>query len=337
MRRGERGAALLLVILLVALLAVLVVEFQREARMEAGAAENLRDDLQCHALLRSGSELAEQVLAVYSAQGLGDLRSASTSVEGADLLWQFLFEREVVALPVPSTVIVGEATLRAQLDDLWGKFPLGALVGDNTDPRRTLFRYYLEAVKEYVGSLGGEALKDADTDRIADAILEQLDAAADPKAPLGSLLDLEAGDALPAGALKALLPYLDARTEWKFSANGRCIPLIMTMQGKTVEEAREIADALRDDPVQEDGGISGNAQFGNLDPEFDNSLAVKSRRFQVVLEAAVRGGARRARAVFARPDPASGAGEGRFRLEEWVEGWVEGLEESAPPAGEGTQ
>ena len=58
----NRGAALLLVVLLVSLLAVIVVEFQREARLEIRAAANLRDALRAHAIARSGAAVASALL-----------------------------------------------------------------------------------------------------------------------------------------------------------------------------------------------------------------------------------------------------------------------------------
>ncbi|MBI5015438.1 MAG: general secretion pathway protein GspK [Deltaproteobacteria bacterium] len=325
----DRGAALLLVILLVALLAVLVTEFQRETRVEIRAAENLADDLQSHALLRSGSDLTEQILAIYEKNRVADLASARRQVQGGELLWQFLFLGETVAIPVPSAVLTVETGLRGRLEDLYGRFPLGALVGEQPEPRRAVFRDYLGAVKEFLGSTDDNALSSTDTDSLADAVIARVEAAGSPGS-LRRLADLAQAEGMTPALLRALSPFLDTRPAWKFDVNGRCIPLILTMhQGISVEEARQKADDLREDPVSDDAAIP--SQIGTVRPEFANSLTTKSARFQATLEASVRGGTRRARAVFERKVDAAGVPQGKFGLVEWVEGWVEGLEE-APAA-----
>jgi type II secretory pathway component PulK len=332
--RRDRGAALLLVVLLVALLAVLVVEFQREARLEYRSAENLAEDLQGHALIRSGADLAEQVLAIYDKNSVANLASARRQVKGGEMLWQFLFLGETVAIPVPSAVLTGEANLRAQLENLYGRFPLGALVGNQTDPYRAVFRDYLNAVKEVLGSGDENPLATTDTDTLAQAVIERLESAGPPGA-LRRLADLGQADGMTPALLKALSPFLDTRAVWKFDVNARCVPLIMTMQqGIALEDAKKLAADLREDPIGVDADIPN--RIGTVRPEFANSLTTKSMRFQATLEASVRGGARRARAVFGRPLDDKGAPTGRFQREEWVEGWVEGLEEPAASAEAGT-
>lgn len=324
-RPEERGAALLLVVLLVALLSVLVVEFQREARVEVRAAQNLADDLQAQALLRSGAELTDQVLAIYAKNSLGDMKAAREQIKGTELLWQFLFYGDTIAVPVPSAALTMDATLRAQLSDLYGRFPLGPLLGEGNAPYRAAFKDYLGYVKEFLAQRGEGPLDAVGTDGLADALFERLDA----EGAVKRLADLGEVEGFTPAVRRALEPFLDARAEWKFNANSRCVPLILTMGDKTtIEEARELAGELRDDPIDAEADIPN--RLGSLRPEFQGSLTTKSARFQAIFEASVRGGARRARAIFARKLDDTGAAEGRFGTVEWVQGWVEGLEE--PPA-----
>lgn len=324
--RPDQGAALLVVILLVALLSVMVVEFQREARVEIKSAENLADDLQSHALLRSGADLTEQLLAIYDKNEVADLSAARRQVKGGDLLWQFLFLGETVAIPVPSAVLTAEANLRGRLEDLYGRFPLGALVGPQTDARRTLFKDYLVRVKEYLGSKGESPLEAVDASGLAETLIDYLESeGGGDVSPIHRLTDLSRVDGFTPTVVRALAPYLDTRAEWKFNVNSRCVPLILIMGDKTtIEDAQQLAQDLREEPV------SATTQIGSVGAEFANSLTIKSARFQATLEASVRGGARRARVVFGRKVDPAGVPQGRFRLEEWVEGWVEGLDDAQP-------
>ena len=124
--RREGGAALLLVVLIVALLAVMVVEFQREARLSLKAAGNLRDTVQGHALARSAVAVAHVLLLEDlddPDHGRYDARSEDWNLE---------------AFPVPVTGLDGSmGVVVDRLEDLDGKFPLGALdaQGESTGGR----------------------------------------------------------------------------------------------------------------------------------------------------------------------------------------------------------
>lgn len=327
--RRDRGAALLLVVLLVALLAVLVVEFQREARVELKSAQNLADDLQSHALLRSGASLTEAFLAIYAnPNGFSLLEAARRTDAMADQAWRLL-QGEVMDLPIVSAALPTGAGLRVKFEDLYGRFPLGALVGQQTDPYRAVFRDYLGAVKEVLGDRDESPLATTDTDALADAVIKRLESAGQPGA-LRRLADLAQVEGMTPALLGALTPFVDTRVAWRFNVNSCCIPLIMTMhQGMSIDDAKKVAADLREDPITADADIPN--KFGTVRPEFNNSLATKSMRFQTTLQASVRDGVRRARAVFGRQVDAAGVATGRFQLEEWVEGWVEGLDE-APAA-----
>ena len=319
--RKDRGAALLLVLLLVALLAVIVLEFQRRARVDLHAAENLRDDLQAHALLRSGSGVAEQLLVIYSKNSVGDMKSYATTEKGGELFWNFLFAGEPLEVPPPSAAIDAAAGLRARLRDLYGCFPLGALVGDAVEPRRTMFKYFLGHVKEYLGSHDDPRLEKLDPEGLAEAIIEKLAGAPTDQPPIASLDELAGVEGFTPEILRAFRPFLDVRKEWKFNANARCVPLIMTMQTKTVDEAVDIRQVLMDDPIPKDSAIPNAAELGGLSPEFAGSLAIKSSRVEILFEAEVNGGIRRARAVYQLPPQTTASA--KFYLARWEEGWVD--------------
>jgi type II secretory pathway component PulK len=325
--RRERGAALLLVILLVALLAILVVEFQREARVELRAARSVRDDIQAHALVRSGSAVAANVLAIYGSQSLADLNSAITAVPGGQMVWDLFFGDKEVPIPVPEGV-EGDVTLTVRLGDLHGAFPLGALYDPQGagKPRQDAFKDYLASVREYLADREVQALENVDTDSLAQAVVDRLTNPSDPKMPIAHLSELRQVDGFTSEVLKAVAPFLDTRTEWEFNANRLSVPMLMTMKHISLEDAQTLADDLRENPILEEAALPNDARFQGRDAQLFQipaNLKTKSRGFNVFLEAEIQGVKRRAKAVLRRPlNPPPELGN-RFVLEEWEEGWVE--------------
>ncbi|MBI5441325.1 MAG: general secretion pathway protein GspK [Deltaproteobacteria bacterium] len=323
-RERERGAALLLVVLLIALLSVLVVEFQREAWVEARTSESLRDDLQAHAVLRSGSQLSVQVLAVYSKNSFADMKLALEKMTEAKILWDLFFSDDWVSFPVPAGADEAFVPMSARMVDLCGKFPVGAIEANPQTAvvRLQAFKEYVTALKEYLSDRGNVALEALQPDEFAQAVSEQLKSAGDPKKPLRDLSDLQEVDGVTPEMVAALSPYLDTRVDWKFSVNGLTVPMIMTMLGKSVEEAQEIRGNLQETPLDNANQIASSplsARNATLYPPA--SLITKSEGFELFLEADVRGVLRRTRAVY-RKD--ANSPQGRFKADGWVEGWVTG-------------
>lgn len=332
-RPRERGAALLLVVLLVALLAVLVVEFQREARVELRSARSVRDDIQAHALVRSGTEVVANVLAIYGSQSLSNLQSAIEAVPGGRMVWNLFFTDEDLLIPVPEG-IEGDVSLSVRLGDLNGLFPLGALYdpqGGAAKPRQEAFKDYLGAVKQYLGSREVKTLDNVDTDDLAQGVADRLNNPSDPKMPIADLSELRQVEGFTPEVLKEVSPFLDTRIDWEFNVNRLSVPMLMAMKHISVEDAQTLSDDLRDNPILEDGALANDSRLQGRDAQLfkPENLKTKSRGFAVFLEAEIQGVKRRAKAVFRRPvNPPPELGN-RYLLEEWVEGWVEDW--PAPP------
>lgn len=300
--RRERGAALLLVVLLIALLAVLVVEFQREARLEFRAAANLRDALQAHALARSG-------VAVASALLLAD--AEDNAVDDRTELWA----GEVPPVPL------GEGILGVTIEDLDGRFPLGALVDDKG-----------KAVPSWVASyqrlLETLELEDADPAELTDALVDWIDADTDgpyesnpdyavPNVRVEHLEGLGRVEGYGPAVLRKLLPHLDTRADKAINVNTAPAPVLASLHASIDPAAAEElyrdlgeepvikADALRNHPALRDvQAFSAIAQ----------NLKVESGRFRLRLFADVRGVNRRAEAVLVRDRK-----EKKVRVADWLE------------------
>jgi hypothetical protein len=327
-RDGRNGAALLLVILLIALLAVGVVEFQREAWVHGRTAESLRDDLQAHAVLRSGSQLTGIVLNIYAGQPFSGMKVYADTTPQAQMLWDLFFGDAWVTLPVPAGAEDPYIPLGARIEDLGGKFPVGALYEPATAVEyRQALEEYLTAVKEY--RAGNAFLDELDPGDFADKIAEYVKEAPDPKDPLRDLSQLLEIEGMTPQMLDALVPFLDRRVPWTFSANGLTVPMIMLMTGKTVEEAQTIRADLQDSPLDDAAAIASSPLSARNATRFPPaSLVPKSEGFALYLEAEVRGVLRNAYAVYRKAGPAGGAqaggGPAKYRLETWVEERVPG-------------
>jgi hypothetical protein len=335
-RDGERGAALLLVILLVALLAVMVVEFQREAWVQRRSAENLRSDLQAHAVLRSGSELAVNAFSIYTKNRFSDIRTALAVMKDLQIFWDLFFGNDWVTVPVPAGADEPLIPVKALLLDLYGKFPIGALADPQTSAAREKeFEYFLESVREFAVSREEYALENLVASEVAREIAELVKDAGARNA-LSDLSQLQEVEGLTPQVLGALRPYLDTRTEWQFCVNGLSVPMIMTMAQKSVDEARQIKAELSETPLDDAGQIP-SSPLGTRTPIYpQQALLLKTLGFELFLEADVGGVLRRARAIYrlgAQPPAGSPAGGStpKFQLKGWAEGWVEGWPATTEP------
>ena len=285
--RGERGAVLLLVLLLMSLLSVVVVEFLRESRLEARAAANLRDSLQAHALLRSG-------VAVGSALLLEDARDNRVDHRGEP--WA-----EVIP-PVP----LGEGVLAVSVHDLDGRFPLGALLNERGEVRRSRF----EALKRLIEAAVPE---DADPAALAEALADWIDTDSDglyednpdyavPNAPLTDLDELGRIEGFTPEVVEALRPHLDVRPEAVVNVNTATVPVLMALHpGLDAERAQELYDDLTENPLEKATDLKNRSAMRGLKiTQLVFDVAVESPRFLVEMAADVRGVNRHAAAVLER-------------------------------------
>lgn len=294
MRRGsERGAALLLVVLLISLLAVLVVEFQREARLKMRSAGNLRDALQAHALLRSG-------VAVGSALLLADAEENAVDHRGE--LWN---------TPLPP-VPLGDGSLSVGVEDLDGKFPLGSLVdgaGKAVPAQVAAYRRLLNALE----------LEGADPVDLVDALVAWIDADQDgpfethpdftvPNAPLEHLEELGRVEGYTPEVLRSLLPHVDVRADRAINVNTATVPVLLSLHDDLVRsDVEDLYEELGENHVERIADLRSHAAFAGVAnfTALAQNLKVESTRFGMYLSADVPAAAlspviRQARAVLQR-------------------------------------
>ncbi len=116
-RPRERGVALLLAILVVAVLTVIVLPFLYDGRVERAVAANLYTGLQASHLARSGVVFAEALLR--------DDTQTSNAYDGLDETWAKFNNVPIAA---------GGGTVAIVVEDETGKLNVNRLVGDNGEP-----------------------------------------------------------------------------------------------------------------------------------------------------------------------------------------------------------
>ncbi len=297
----EKGAALLLVLLLVSLLSIVVVEFLREARVEARTAANLRDALQAHALLRSGIAVGSALLRADAEDNQVDHRGEAW----ADVI-----------PPIP----LGDGVLAVAVHDLYGRFPLAAVLNDRGDPLASrveaLRRLFEAAVPE-----------DADPDSLVEALVDWIDANTDglyednpehpvPNRPLTDVGELAKIEGFTPDVVAAVQPYLDVRADPKVNVNTASVPVLHALHPDLgLDRAQELYDELTESPLERPTQLKNRSAMAGLAlTRLVFQVAVESPRFLVDLAADVRGVNRQARVILERS-----RGEGKV----WVASWRE--------------
>ncbi len=324
--RGNRGAALLLVILLVSLLAVLVVEFQRQARLELTTADNLRDSLQAHAYVRSGASAA-----------------------GAVLLWDL--EENDYDARTDRWFTIGELTaplgIEASIDDLSGRFPLGSLVNDKgqvQDKQKEAYRRLLEGISQHLKATvtqDADLLEQADIQELVDALVDWIDADdlgnyesysdSDydiPNAPLASIEELRrvAGyNVKPEGynhaIVDAILPYVDVRAELDVNVNTAPVPVLYTLNDQLdYQAAADLYTELEELPAEKTFSPKGYQSLSGIKTWAGHSplkTVVVSNRFLARVAIELGGVRHEAEAVLGRDNAKK-----TVKQLEWREGWL---------------
>jgi len=142
--RSERGAALVLALLIVALLMTLVLEFDRSVRLEHRAAGNYRDATAAFYLAKAGLEEGRALL-------VADQLSGSTS------------DNLTEAWALPGETPLGAGMMRVSIVDEERYFPINSLVTSNTVnvTQVAQFQRLLRALQI--------------DDRLADAVIDWID------------------------------------------------------------------------------------------------------------------------------------------------------------------
>jgi general secretion pathway protein K len=323
---GNRGAALLLVVLLVSLLAVLVVEFQRRARLELRTSENLRDSLQAHSYVRSGASAAAAVL-----------------------LWDL--EENQYDARTDRWYTIGELTaplgIEASVDDLSGRFPLGSLVNDKgqvQEKQREAYRRLLEGISQHLKATAtqdADLLENADIPELVDALVDWIDADdlgnyesypdADydvPNARLTSIEELRrvAGyNVKPEGyshaIVDAILPYVDTRAELEVNVNTAPVPVLYTLHDQLdYQTAADLYAELEEHPAEKTFVPKDYQSLSSIRVWAGHSplkTVVVSSRFRARVAIELGGVRHEAEAVLERDNDKK-----TVKQMEWQEGWL---------------
>lgn len=301
---SRRGAALLLVIVIIGLLAFLVTEFQRKAHLEAVSAQNSLLLAQAHALTRSG---------VAAAVSLLKEESENTTDDRSEL-WYF-GEGEESAQAVP----VGDFTVSLLIEDQYGKFPLGALVDQNGKAvanRMEGFRRMVEAM----------AFEDVDADALTQALVDWIDDDSDgdryesnahftvPNARLKHLDELGRVDVfsdLKPQVFRKLLSKLDVRNDPAINVNTASPEVLLAIHRDiSLEDARTLYAKLGDTP-----DATGAATTATI-PEAGRAfpVAFKSKRFRVITRGDAKGVLRQAECILETTSNGK-----TFRIDDWIQ------------------
>jgi general secretion pathway protein K len=128
-RPDERGVALLLALLVLALLVTLILEFDTESRREYREAAAFRDNFKASMLTRAAVQAARAVLQ----QDFFRDRQTGSFYDGPMDLW---------AMPIKNYAL-GDGLLSAQIEDERGKLNLNdfaVLTGDELQRKTKIFR-----------------------------------------------------------------------------------------------------------------------------------------------------------------------------------------------------
>jgi type II secretory pathway component PulK len=164
-RADERGAALIITLFIVALVAILVLEYHFDATIEVELADNYASEVQAYQLAVSGINLARALLQqddpaydapmelwallttltttlCMSPQQLLELARAQTQTQGSDV--DNIVDTRGPERPQPETTAQLPACIRLSIVDEARKLPVNALVDRNTDAIDETWRQIFE-------------------------------------------------------------------------------------------------------------------------------------------------------------------------------------------------
>jgi len=304
---GRRGAALLLVVTVIGLLAFLTAEFQRRSHLEAVLATNMMQSLQAQALARSGLAAAIAMLKEDASGSTGGPKTDSRN--------------DVWAGPggeSPNVVPVGDYVISVLIEDATGKFPVNSLI----DAQGKAIPAKVDAFERLLAQLN---LTDADPAALADALTDWIDDDSSndrfeynarytvPNKPMEHLSELsriEGFDKISPEEMKKLTRYLDTRTNPQINANTATVPVLMVLHPNfRYDDAVKLHDELTAAPDTNGALVNKYVPSPPLFP-----IVYASDRFKVEISTDVMGVLRRAECVVNR----AGA-QGRIAVEGWTQ------------------
>lgn len=302
--KANRGAALLLVITIIGLLAFLTAEFQRRSHVESVVAVNTQQALQAHMLVRSGYAAAIAILRRDAEEN---------SIDSRMDLWAGMNGSGTQVVPV------GEYAISLTIEDTMGKFPLSSLVDQAGKPVPAR----VEAFERFLGEL---KLQNADTGALADALVDWIDKDPTndrfeynekyevPNAPLAHLSELsriEGFAALSPEDMKKIVEKTDTRGDNGLNVNTAPVEVLMLLSPNfSREDAQKLYDDLQTTP---DNGSGVVTRYVTPDQRIFKPT-YNSDRFRVKIDADVFGVVRKAECVVKRDRTNK-----RIELSDWTQ------------------
>lgn len=290
MIRKNRGAALLMVVTIIGLLAFLTAEFQRRSHLEAVVATNTLQSLQGQALVRSGYAAAIAILRRDAEEGDVDSRVD---------LWAGPNGGSTQVVPV------GDYAISLLIEDAVGKFPLGSLVDQAGKPVPAR----IEALDRLLSEL---KLENADATALTDALVDWMDNDSSndrfeynerftvPNAPLTHLSELsriEGFSTLSPEELRKVEKFVDTRSESTLNINTAPVELLMLLNPNfSRDDAQKLFEELSTNP---DSTGSLLTKYVSPDQRIFRTV-YGSDRFRIKIDADVFGVVRRAECVIKR-------------------------------------
>lgn len=287
MKKSNRGAALLLVVVVIGLLAFLTAEFQRRSHVEAVLAKNNLQALQAQTLLRSGFAVA-----------VAALKADEASLDSREDSWALL-------PPVP----MDGYDVSITITDQYGKFPLGALLypGGKMNPAAVLT--FVKLMQELKSEL--KAPEEANVDDLVDALVDWIDEDSSndrfefndrftvPNKPIADLKELrriEGFDKISEEFMRKILENVDSRNEAGINVNTATVPLLMAVYGLPFDQANELYEEVSTSPANNFAALG--RWVTTQSPQFPARF--NSERFGVDINIDVQGVVRRAECIVGR-------------------------------------
>jgi len=292
---NEKGLALLLVLVVVALLAALVSDFAFSTLVDLRLAETFRDTVRASSLARGGITVGRELLRQDN--------NGWDAPGAVEELWSTPMEN----------IPVGGGYVSLRIADLDGRLPLNLLVDSRGNPDVVMTERFRRLCEQL--GLG-------DPDSLTDALLDWLDPDDEPRpagaetsyylglsppypaanAPLDSLDELARVKGFTVDMVGRLRPFVTAHGERKLNVNSAPLEVLLAWDQEMTLEAAETVVAGRArvpyktlDQLKEAVGVDiYSALNRNLD------LTVSSRYFHISSQAEVGDGVRRLEAVVDR-------------------------------------
>jgi general secretion pathway protein K len=284
MQRGQRGVALVLTLLILTLLVVTGLEFNRAIRVEASLAGNYRDLTQASYIAQSGVEIARALI-----------QDDDPAYDSLDERWA-----QFAVFAYLSHRLFTDGSFTGQIVDESSKFNPNGLIDPygNVDPKK---KNQLERLLELLGH----------DPEVMDAILDWLDpddqrrpmgaereyylALKRPYPPkngpldsLGEMLLIKGIDSsifFGTDEREGLRNYLTVYSEGKININTASVPVLLSLSPKVDQTmAQAVLDSRREKPFRTTEDLRSIPGWESVYPQISSEITVRSNYFSLEVQ-----------------------------------------------------